>query len=59
MKTEAEARKLWCPMVRTGEPPTNTAARCIASRCMMWEWDKNVMFFPETNSLRMASVLDG
>ncbi len=70
MKTEAEANKLWCPMVRYGGGgdeslgndylmANNIGAKCGASRCMMWRWDKYVMFFPETNSLQTASAIDG
>lgn len=54
MMTEDEARKKWCPMVRTGlvhgmavnhhidmEPKgqgVHDETRCIASECMMWRW---------------------
>ncbi len=72
MLTESEARKTWCPNVcatnynrwfvldddhnLTDQPHPDCC--CIASRCMMWEWDKYVMFFPETNSLQTASAID-
>jgi hypothetical protein len=51
--TEAEAKKLWCPMVRVVSEdgagynrfsgnkneydPIDHA--CIASKCMMWQWE--------------------
>lgn len=52
-RTEAEARELWCPMVRyvmTDDPPANRwwdqeqaaknpeQCRCIAGECAMWRW---------------------
>lgn len=51
MKTEDEARKLWCPMMaqyriegdetdRHGKHDGVIAARCIASQCMAWRWAK-------------------
>ena len=54
MKTENEARELWCPMVRLaplGADETYTVAstrddkigRCIASQCAMWRWDRMPM----------------
>lgn len=54
MNTEAEARELWCPMVRaaSGEEDSNACnagtteanrvfpfSTCIASQCAMWRWD--------------------
>lgn len=48
MKTEAEARELWCPFARSdnGEfAPNRTyqneiqaGCNCLASACMAWEW---------------------
>ena len=49
--TEDEARKKWCPMVRWtshdceakyADPFENRgeACNCIASECMMWQWEK-------------------
>jgi hypothetical protein len=47
-KTEAEAKKLWCPHLRVvtddeGIVTTNRgsyeqAVVCIASQCMFWRW---------------------
>lgn len=48
--TEEEAKKRWCPMVRTvdnnGAVTNKTASgniykidQCIASECMMWRWE--------------------
>ncbi len=64
MDTEKRASEKWCPMTAPedlhGSPRIAAAGHnCIASGCMMWRWDKYVMFFPETNSLRTASVIDG
>jgi hypothetical protein len=50
MKTEAEAKKLWCPHARYGgggdenlgndyQMTNNIGAKCVASRCMMWRWE--------------------
>lgn len=68
MKTEEEARKLWCPMARTyitcddnevtvnrtyaGKP--EEGAHCIASDCMMWRWARkpNPDWRPQ-NSIQM------
>ena len=50
MPTEAEARELWCPMVRTtrtqspntatnrifGDADSPRQSHCVASACMMW-----------------------
>ncbi len=55
MKTEKEAKELWCPHIRRAEikgyeffndgnarvVSTNNGTLCIASRCMMWRWDHN------------------
>jgi len=49
--TEDEAKEKWCPHVRlvVGEPtlgacnenrPSHTGYNCIASGCMMWNWDR-------------------
>ena len=46
MRTESEARKLWCPMARVAIQPGPTSNDfdpdydpcCIASACMWWEW---------------------
>lgn len=48
MKTEAEARKCWCPFARNtncdpGVPAFNQVehmpmTNCIASECMAWRW---------------------
>ena len=47
--TEAEAKMKWCPVarpVRTDSANRNadgaptTAAFCIASQCMAWQWEK-------------------
>ena len=52
MKTEAEARKCWCPFARIAYTGTGTTAvnrvhdplatlngvQCIASECMAWRW---------------------
>lgn len=54
MHTEDEAKKKWCPMVRTGltagmavnhhiAGDVDAETRCIASGCMMWrcgEWEE-------------------
>lgn len=56
MQTEAEARKLWCPMARVlvvtdqaGAVKSSTAANifdkgeislCLASNCAMWRWGR-------------------
>ncbi len=48
--TEDEAKKKWCPMVRTGlvagmavnhhiGGDVDDCNRCIGSGCMMWRWD--------------------
>lgn len=48
--TEDEAKKKWCPMVRTGltagmavnqhcNGDVDSETRCIASTCMMWRWE--------------------
>jgi len=34
--TEDEAKTKWCPQAK-GQYPSQTY--CIASECMMWEWD--------------------
>ena len=53
MKTEAEAKELWCPHVRHAEiidrvffsdgkerlAATNNGTTCVASHCMMWRWE--------------------
>lgn len=47
MHTE-EAKKKWCPMTKTIALSGNDVdkrhidglARCIASECMMWRWNK-------------------
>ena len=53
-KTEADAKKLWCPFAReegvnSGENPVavnrwyraglHERSPCIASACMAWEWE--------------------
>lgn len=47
MKTEAEAREMWCPYARVeyGSAAVNRGAvidrdelACIASKCMQWRW---------------------
>ena len=45
MKTEAEARKCWCPWAsiyeQVGSGSYQTVQEldtCIGSKCMMWEW---------------------
>src|SRR5215471_17188156 len=51
--TESEAKKLWCPMARVVSDDGGSynrvsmsdvkllpdSARCVASQCMMWQWD--------------------
>lgn len=50
--TEDEAKKKWCPMVRhaadrdggfhvTNGQKSAGFQNCIASDCMMWQWDNN------------------
>ena len=50
VKTEEQAKQLWCPMARLNgiqgtSTNRSTAGRapvdcyCIASECMMWEWE--------------------
>lgn len=52
--TETEAREKWCPHVRmmphedwrpmNRDPDlTFDQCQCIASRCMMWVWDDNLI----------------
>ena len=54
MKTEEKARKCWCPYAKVGRKEGcnrypfdsdlfdgHAFARCIASDCMAWRWDKN------------------
>jgi hypothetical protein len=45
MHTEAEAIKLWCPMVRAAPNGVNAfkltterVGACAGSNCMMWRW---------------------
>lgn len=45
MKTEAEARDIWCPFTRVGEQASGATENrpdgsynCIASGCMAWRW---------------------
>lgn len=44
--TETEAKTKWCPMIRISDGSNTLGVgrqdplcRCIASGCMMWQWD--------------------
>jgi len=42
-KTEAEAKKLWCPCVRVSQGANRNMDKeshlvCVASSCMFWRW---------------------
>lgn len=37
MHTEEEAKKKWCPMMRSNNQFPYHAS-CLASECMMWKW---------------------
>lgn len=41
MLTEPEAKKLWCPMIKSQSNPNfaSDACRCIGAACMMWRWE--------------------
>ena len=58
MHTPAEARALWCPMVRVGvtrdaggpaginDPEVEFSRNCIAERCAMWRWEHTTASVP-------------
>ena len=58
MHTPAEARALWCPMVRVGvtryaggpaginDPEVEFSRNCIADRCAMWRWEHTTASVP-------------
>ena len=52
MKTESDAHELWCPMAQI----TEGGANCIASGCMMWQWEMKRVFHdsPDPRSERWA-----
>ena len=46
MKTEEDAKELWCPYSRVGEQASGAAENrpdgsynCIASQCAAWRWE--------------------